>query len=367
MNEDGYGLPSVEPTSPLYTHVRSKQLEGTYPGDPMEGVWPVTAARVGHGWGAVLEREWPYESCSESWPPREPPGLDAKAKAFRCQHYQRVRSALECRLLLAHCIAVPAAFEITNQWFTAEGGAITMPSATDEIVGSHQVCLLGFDIQLQGFRFVNSWGSEWGQHGWGYLPFRYFDKYLVDSWCPHGFRREPPGFDGATGTDEDILWGMPDRLGDPVRGGGVIHGRHVYDSVADERCGWLFAVVRGGVLEVEELYVRPQYRRKGYGRRLVSMLKELRTDIGVPLRLWITHADMEAANRSGVDRLVESLGLTVVPSPFRWAAALATDPQADPLCLQSATPDRVTPPAIKPRAILPPRKLPSQPAADRDA
>jgi hypothetical protein len=37
--------------SRLYGFVRSRQLDGTFPGDAGTGVWPITACRTERGWG----------------------------------------------------------------------------------------------------------------------------------------------------------------------------------------------------------------------------------------------------------------------------------------------------------------------------
>jgi len=93
----------------LYGFVRARQLEGTYPGDKSTGTWSITPLRVLCGWGAVTEDEWPSPS---DWPPNEPPELDAKAKARRLHHYQRVRSVGECCVVLGHLRPVQVTLEI---------------------------------------------------------------------------------------------------------------------------------------------------------------------------------------------------------------------------------------------------------------
>jgi GNAT superfamily N-acetyltransferase len=319
---------ALERISSQYSFVRGRQLEGTYPGDAQTGTWLITAMRVFCGWGAVTEADCPRTMSGKTWPPPEPPGLDAKAKALRTHHYQRVRSAYECCIILGHMLPVNAAFEITDQWFSARNGVIDMPRTVEPIVGSHCVLLIGFDSLQSGFVFVNSWGKRWGNRGLGLLPLEYFDKYLVSAWTARGVG-PLPRFYACQGI-QTVSWGLLDFLGNSLHGGDLIHGREVYDGTNDERIGWTFAVHREGFLDVEELFVRPQYRGRGHGNQLVEMLLELAAKLKRPLRLWVPFADWTPSNLPAVERIVEKLGLGLFHADVRWAAAMALSPTALP-------------------------------------
>ena len=91
-----------------YGFVRSRQLEGTFPGSIGTGHWLLTLYRVMRGWGRVREEQWPYDGDPNHWPPAEPEGLDLQAKAHRIHSYQRVSSLEEYRLLLASQIPAKA-------------------------------------------------------------------------------------------------------------------------------------------------------------------------------------------------------------------------------------------------------------------
>jgi len=319
---------ALECLSAQYNFVRSRQLEGTYPGDPETGVWPISCNRVGFGRGFVTEADWPRTMSRQTWPPPEPPGLDAKAKSKRLYHYQRIRSAYECCVTLGHLRPVNAAFEITAQWFHAENGVIQMPGPSEEIVGSHCVRLIGFDPLRSCFIFANSWGGYWGRRGLGLLPSEYFDKYLVSAWTFSG-PGPLPDFYACEGI-QTISWGHLDFLGNSLHGGDLIHGREVYDGSNDERIGWTFAVHREGFLDVEELFVRPEYRGQRYGSQLVEMLLALAADLKRPLRLWVPFPDWAPENIPLMERVVEKLGLNLFHANVRWAAAMAVDPTALP-------------------------------------
>src|ERR1700746_3480472 len=102
--------------SALYTFVRGRQLEGTFPGDAVTGVWPISDLRIRYGWGSLPDDAWPNDSAGP-WPPLEPLGLDALAKKYRIDCYQRVRTMQECKVVVASFNPVMASFEITEKWF----------------------------------------------------------------------------------------------------------------------------------------------------------------------------------------------------------------------------------------------------------
>ncbi len=297
--------------SVLYNFVRGRQLEGTYSSDPSIGIWPITSLRIGCGWGCVPEQDWPY-SCSRNWPPKEPPNLDKNAKRYRITCYQRVRSVEECKLALQKG-AVLAAFNITNQWFNAKNGIIDIPQQNAKIVGSHAFAIVGYEDNRKSFMFQNSWGEEWGDKGYGWLPYEYFKTHLIEAWILHvNFKKwEPmckhlPRIQGFT-------WSINTYMGS-------LHAIEFYDYPNDERMGWCFVVAHDGWLEVEEFFVRPAYRQQGYGKMLSDMLLELSSKLNMPLRLWISHADAELNNFALLNWLCSCLGLQLDDSGVRWAS-----------------------------------------------
>jgi hypothetical protein len=137
-----------------YGFVRSRQLEGTFPGDGQTGVWPITSLRIGYGWGVVPEEMWPYGS---DWPPVEPPGLDLAAKKHRDGHYKRVRTIHECVESLSGG-GVMISLDITDKWANPVGGRIPGQSNSDIVLPTHHIILEAHDPSKREFRFLNSWG-----------------------------------------------------------------------------------------------------------------------------------------------------------------------------------------------------------------
>jgi GNAT superfamily N-acetyltransferase len=298
----------------MYGFVRGRQLDGTYPGEPATGVWPITGLRVGFGWGMLPEEAWPKGG---DWPPVEPPNVDTLAKRLRMGRYQRVRSLDECRAVMAgeRPLPVLASVDITDGWANAPNGVVPACSPDDVFIGSHCVLLVGFDDARAQFTFQNSWGATWGKNGFGYIGYETLDATLCEGWISDviGGRddspKQPAGFKRGA-------WGLAEH------GGGMFHCREFVDP-SDERIGWMFAIERTEAIEVEELFVRPAFRRRGYGTRLARLARELASTKGLPLRIWISHADVAPSNLEVVEKLMDPLNLQIADSSVRWAPLVA--------------------------------------------
>jgi C1A family cysteine protease len=66
---------------------------------------------------------------------------------------------------------------------------IPFPSCFDALVGGQAVVALGYDDSRRirsergALRVRNSWGPEWGENGYGWLPYRYvIDRLACDFW-----------------------------------------------------------------------------------------------------------------------------------------------------------------------------------------
>jgi len=57
-------------------------------------------------------------------------------------------------------------------------GLIPIPNTTSEtILGGHAILLVGYDDKSQTIKFQNSWGINWGNKGYGFIPYNYILDY----------------------------------------------------------------------------------------------------------------------------------------------------------------------------------------------
>ncbi len=71
----------------------------------------------------------------------------------------------------------------SNLWNAVKG---VIPPRNGQIIGGHAILIVGYDDTKKLFKFKNSWGAGWGDHGYGYLPYDfYFLGDMFDLWSIH--------------------------------------------------------------------------------------------------------------------------------------------------------------------------------------
>jgi len=133
--------------------------------------------------GAVTEEAWPYKGGEFA---ADPPDSVKHAKhykikkSFRLKNVEGIKSALEEYGPVVAGIAVYDSFMSPE---VAKTGMAKLPLPSEQVMGGHSVCLVGYDDAKQTFKFINSWGPSWGDHGYGFLPFKYLEGSGSEVWA----------------------------------------------------------------------------------------------------------------------------------------------------------------------------------------
>jgi GNAT superfamily N-acetyltransferase len=317
-------LPPFRP-SVHYGFVRGRQLEGTFPGDRQSGVWPITAKRISYGWGMPPEENWPYSLPDAVWPLVEPIGIDVVAKEYRFVPYKRVRTIDDCkRILLSDGQEIKVSLDISEKWANPLEGRIPVPSPTDLTFSTHFITLVAYDRQRDEFTFHNP-HARFGHNGYGVIAaetlattwwegWKHISEFEADPTLKGAFRRPPRE---STFEDTD---------------GSILHWLEILDE-NDNRVAWASALETQANLDIEELFVRPEYRRSGNGRQLFQRLQEIALSRGLPPRIWISFPDAVPGNLKLIEKLARPIGLSIQASGERWAPLVAA-----PIWQRRATP-----------------------------
>lgn len=144
--------------------------------------------------GLPPERYWPYDGEHIASDPLDP-FLYSYARDYANLYYARVgpqkqsgKKTLRCvRSMLAAGFAVSCGFAIPNR--LPDEGAVPYRPDVHEIADGQSVVLVGYDDKLRigsergALLFRNSWGPEWGEQGYGWLPYVYVTERLAgDFW-----------------------------------------------------------------------------------------------------------------------------------------------------------------------------------------
>jgi GNAT superfamily N-acetyltransferase len=248
--------------------------------------------------------------------------LDNKAKEHQISAYRRIRTLLEVKEILdlgaskGLPLGVLAGFNIVTQdWYDASNGIIPLSDSSSILDNAHAVTIEKYNDETQQLYFWNSWGATWGERGYGYLPYEYFDKHMTDAWTMYPTKDQYP-----------MEWSTPFIVlewGRSYFGDVLLHGIEVYELATIERVGWSFARATDGFLDVEEFFVKPNYRWKGHAKRIRNSLVKLATRLKLPLRFWIAHPDVRYLE--AMEKLVAPIGLKIWPSARKCASYVAID------------------------------------------
>ena len=187
--------------------------------------------------GACAEKTWPFEKPLLL----EKPNRTAyeEASQFKIKEMQQVPLELEAwKQALASgypvvfgCLLFDS-FDECNQ----RGGVVPMPSPKDvgrSSHGGHSMCAVGYSDSEKVFIVRNSWGDQWGDKGYCYMPYNYLMNPEFnggDSWV---FIPETPLVD-----PEDTWFDDDEPVTDDGRGVDFVINPYTVDDYEDVDLVW---------------------------------------------------------------------------------------------------------------------------------
>jgi len=151
--------------------------------------------------GVPPEEYWPYTDDEKGFDNEPPAFCYSFAQNYKTLKYYRhdppsaspeaIVNKVKTYLAASH----PAMFGFTVYSSTEQAsttGRIPFPSRRDKIEGGHAVVTVGYDDKMKiknryadeetvgALLIRNSWGKDWGEKGYGWLPYEYIMKGLAE-------------------------------------------------------------------------------------------------------------------------------------------------------------------------------------------
>jgi hypothetical protein len=193
-----YKLPTYM-GSRLFAYYNSRVIEYSVTTDA--GATVYDAVKSVATYGLCKETSWPYISNKFNVKAPETCYTEAlKCKAITydqiLQTSESLKSCLAANYPIAVGIVVYSSFESIPS-----NGIVPMPNTTrEECLGGHCVVCCGYDDDRQMWIIRNSWGTDWGDQGYCYLPY----QYLLDPSLSWDFHRISQVTDPSTIPDPVI-------------------------------------------------------------------------------------------------------------------------------------------------------------------
>lgn len=163
------------PPSRLFVYYNERDMEGTVSVDA--GAFARDGIKSIASIGVTSEWQWPYDISRFAVKP--PPKTYRVALWHEAISYARVpqnEAAMKACLAEGFPIGIGASlYDSFESAEVAQTGIVPMPSPNEGMVGGHYFCIVG--VTDTHWICQNSWGPDWGDHGYFYMPL----AYLTDS------------------------------------------------------------------------------------------------------------------------------------------------------------------------------------------
>lgn len=162
--------------SPAYLYWRTRLLEGSFPQDA--GATIADELTTLKNYGVCPEVDLVYNSqAGEAGTPQD----DVQALPFRCglplavdfSNPENFETALANNAAVVFGMPVYQSFEDTGA-----DGLVAIPAAAEQCLGGHCMLAVGYNRTAGRLTVRNSWGTDWGESGYCYLPYG-----MIPSFC----------------------------------------------------------------------------------------------------------------------------------------------------------------------------------------
>jgi len=166
--------------SRLFVYYNGRLLEGSETVD--DGVTVKSGVKSVYHYGICTEELWLYDV--EKFDDQPLPKCYRDAINRRISKYEKVFDTLDMvDALNTEKPVVIGTYTFSDfSYLTKDDPVVKMPSTNSYYDGAHSMAIVGYDLDKEMFLAKNSYGPEWGDMGYCWVPFDYAKVYFFDRW-----------------------------------------------------------------------------------------------------------------------------------------------------------------------------------------
>ena len=192
--------------SRLFLYYNTRVLMGTE--DEDSGGFLSSVLEALHKKGICNEELWPYKI--KKFAQKPPKECYQEANGNKIEKYEYVDTDLDTwKSVLAQGYPIIFGMQIFDSFQTPRRGLISLPRRNDNNLGGHAMLCVGYSDPDNVFIVRNSWGTQWGDGGYCYIPYDYMmsDLNNGDSWVIYDVNKiELEDAEETWSEDEDSLF-----------------------------------------------------------------------------------------------------------------------------------------------------------------
>lgn len=167
--------------SRLFVYYNSRLVGGDVTQD--EGAYLRDVIKALKDYGVCAEVLWPYRIEKFDVKPDFDSYEDGKKRTiknyYRLIDIDDILDALNNNYPVLFGMLVYDSFDYLNR---NREYIVELPAKTESPVGAHAMCLVGYDQRRRLLLARNSFGEDWGDQGYCWIPFDYVKSEFIDMW-----------------------------------------------------------------------------------------------------------------------------------------------------------------------------------------
>ncbi len=182
FKNNGYQVQGVKPVSPRMLYHMAK-LYDEWAGEDYEGSSNRGAMKGWHRHGVCTEALWPYRNKQGNVVFISPAGgweQDASERPLGAYYRIDKRSISDMQSAICEVGAIYCSADVHKGWFMKKTASLTIIKRDPTKAGGHAFAIVGYNED--GFIVQNSWGPDWGYHGFAILGYEDWVASGSDAW-----------------------------------------------------------------------------------------------------------------------------------------------------------------------------------------